>query len=346
MLANATIPAKLLKTGSRTSDKRNLAMAKVLITDNRFESLDVEKAILQPQGCEIIEGQYSRAEDLIPVVADIDYIITQFSPLTAAVIAAMSRCRVIVRYGVGVDNIDLDAARARRIPVCNVPDYCMDEVADHTLGLILALTRQVVAVADHVRAGHWKLPGSLAQMRVLKEMTVGIVGFGRIGREVAGRLKAFKCKILVFDPVVPALEIERAGCTPAGLDEVLRASDLITLHCPSTAETRRIIHRDSLAKMKRGVLLVNPARGDLVKTDDLIAALESGQVGGAALDVTDPEPPPRDSPLLRINNVFITNHVAAASPTAIKTLRTSVAQTVVRAMRGEPLPNVVNGVRD
>src|SRR5205085_3492347 len=116
----------------------------------------------------------------------------QFAPFTAAVLAAMPRCRVIVRYGVGVDNIDLDAARNARIPVCNVPDYCMDEVADHTLGLILALTRQVIAIADHVRAGNWKLPGSLTQMRVLREMAVGVVGFGRMGREVAARQKAFR----------------------------------------------------------------------------------------------------------------------------------------------------------
>src|SRR5438132_10938012 len=146
----------------------------------------------------MLERQYPRPEEMIGPLADIDYLITQFAPLTAAVIDTLAKCRVIVRYGVGVDNIDLEAARNKGIPVCNVPDYCMDEVADHALALILALTRQVVSIANHVREGHWKLPGRLKQMRVLKEITVGIIGFGRIGKEVANRLRPFKCKVLIF----------------------------------------------------------------------------------------------------------------------------------------------------
>jgi D-3-phosphoglycerate dehydrogenase len=319
-------------------------MPKVLITDHRFESLEVEKTILDQAGCHVVEGQHTTPESLRAALAEVDYAITQFSPFTADVVASMNRCRMIVRYGVGVDNIDLDAARKHGIPVCNVPDYCMDEVADHALGLILGLTRQIVSISNHVKEGFWKLPVPLDQMRVLKELTVGVAGFGRIGREVAVRLKAFKCKVLVFDPVVPAHKIVEAGCTPTSLEMLLHDSDLITLHCPSTGETRGMFHAGTFAKMKTGALLVNVARGDLVHTDALIQALHDGQIGGAALDVTDPEPPKRDSPLLRMRNVLITNHVAAASISAIRTLRTRAAQAVVCAVRGEPLPNVVNGV--
>src|SRR6266446_699369 len=239
-------------------------MPKVVVTDYRFQTLDVERSILEPLGCEVIEEQCTTQAALIPALKDSEYIITQFSPLTARVIETLDRCRIIARYGVGVDNIDLDAARRKGIPVCNVPDYCMDEVADHALGLILALTRQVVSISNHVREGHWKLPGRLNQMRVLKEMTVGVIGFGRIGKEVANRLRAFKCKVLVFDPLLSAAEIQAAGFLPCTFETVLRDCDLLTLHCPSTSETRRLINARTLALMTRGALFVNVARGDLV----------------------------------------------------------------------------------
>ena len=319
-------------------------MPKVVVTDHRFGSLAVERSILEPLGCEVIDAQCTSEAALVGALKGIEYVITQFAPLTAPVIEILDRCRLIVRYGVGVDNVDLEAARRKGIPVCNVPDYCMDEVADHALALILTLTRQIAAISNHVREGFWKLPGRLEQMRVLKEMTVGLVGFGRIGREVAHRLKAFKCRILVFDPVVPAADIERAGYAAADFDLVLRTSDLITLHCPSTAQTRRMMNAGSFALMKHGALFDNVARGDLVQTDDLVEALKSGRLDGAALDVADPEPLPKDHPLLQMNNVLVTNHVAAASVTAIKTLRSRAAGAVACAVRGEPLPNVVNGV--
>ncbi|HLN31903.1 MAG TPA: C-terminal binding protein [Gemmataceae bacterium] len=317
---------------------------KVIVTDHRFESLDLETAILGPLGCEVVAEQCNTPEDLIARVADADCLITQFAPINAAVIDKLKHCRVIVRYGVGVDNVDVEAARRKGIPVCNVPDYCMDEVADHALALILGLTRQIVAITTTVRSGVWKLPVPLEQMRVLKEMTVGIVGYGRIGREVASRLHGFKAKILVYDPGVAASDITRAGYDPVSLDELFQSSDLVTLHCPSTAHTKRMISRDTIDKMKKGALLVNVARGDLVDSRDLISALRSGRLGGAALDVTDPEPINAVSPLLSMPYVLITNHVAAASVTAIRMLRTRAAETVARAIRGEPLPNIVNGL--
>jgi len=319
---------------------------KVAVTDYTFESLDAEKAILEPLGHQVVGRHCKHAEELIDLVGDADGVLTQFAPVNAAVIGAMRRARVIVRYGIGVDNVDLDAARARGIPVCNIPGYCVDEVADHTLAMILALTRQIVTQCTHVRAGKWGGAAPLETMHALKELTVGIVGFGRIGRAVADRLRAFKCKLVAFDPVVPPADIDRAGCAPAGLDELLQTADLVTLHCPSTASTRGMIDRATLGKMKRGALLINVARGDLVDPAALVDVLREGRLGGAALDVCVPEPINADSPLLGMSNVILTPHSASASVPAAATLRTTAAQTVARALRGEPLENVVNGVKN
>jgi D-3-phosphoglycerate dehydrogenase / 2-oxoglutarate reductase len=320
-------------------------MHKVLVTDHTFDPLDVERAALEPLGGILQAHQCKTPEHLLPLVADADAVLTQFAPIDARVVAAMNRVRVIVRYGIGVDNVDLDAARARGIAVCNVPEYCLDEVADHTLAFILALTRQVVPNCLHLRAGRWSLGAPLAAMRTLREMTVGVVGFGRIGREVVRRLLAFRGRVLVFDPIVGAAEIEHVGATPvASLDALLAECDLLTLHCPSTARTRRMIDATALAKMKRGALLVNLARGDVVDTAALVAALELGQLAGAALDVCDPEPIPPDHTLLRLSNVIVTPHIASASCRALRRLREEATDTVVRALRGEPLSNVVNGV--
>lgn len=316
----------------------------VAITDFSFPTLEVEETILHAEGHQIVSGQCKTPETLIPLVRDADAVITQFAPVKADVIAAMQKARVIVRYGIGVDNVDLEAARQRGIPVCNVPDYCIDEVADHTLAFILGVTRQVVANTNHIRAGQWGLAFPLDQMRTLRDLTVGIVGFGRIGREVASRLAPFKCRRLVFDPVVPADAIRQAGCEPADLASILSLSDVLTLHCPSTPQTRRLLNSVSISQMRRGAILVNLARGDLVETPSLVAALQSGQLSAAAIDVCDPEPIPADSPLRQLPNVIVASHVASASVKAVRTLRETAAGLAAKALRGEKLPNVVNGV--
>jgi D-3-phosphoglycerate dehydrogenase len=320
-------------------------MIKVAVTDFTFEDLAVESGILRPLGCELVTGKRTDPpEERARLVADADHVITQFAQVNAAVIAAMERAKVIVRYGVGVDNVDLEAARARGIPVCNVPDYCMDEVADHTLALILAATRHVVANGNRVRDGGWGLAVPLPAMKVLTDLTAGVVGFGRIGREVVRRLRAFKCRVLVHDPAVPAADISAAGCEPRGLEDVLAQSDLLTLHCPSTPQTRGLIRRDTLARMKPGAILINVGRGDLVDSAALADALQRGHLTAAGLDVFDPEPVPPDNHLLKMPNVVITSHIASASTKAVRRLRETAAEIVARAIRGEPLPNVVNGV--
>lgn len=319
-------------------------MQKVVITDYSFDNLDLEREVLAPLGCNIEALKAGKDQALIDLVADADAVITQFAPVNAAVIGAMQKCKVIARYGIGVDNVDLKAAAAKGIPVCNVPDYCIDEVADHTLALILAATRQIVPCDSVIKSGQWKLPVPVAALHALKYMTVGLVAFGRIGREVAVRLKGFKCRILVFDPVVPPADVRAAGCEPATLDEVLTQSDLLSLHCPSTEKTKYMINATTIAKMKKGAILVNASRGTLVDTNALVAALQSGQISAAALDVTDPEPPGADHPLLKLGNVVITPHDASATPQSVKKLRSDAAGLAVKALRGEKLPNIVNGV--
>ena len=317
----------------------------VAVTDYTFPDLSVEQAILGPLGHEIVSSKARPpADELKALVAEADAVITQFAPVTAEVIASMRRARAIVRYGIGVDNVDLDAARSRGISVCNVPDYCVDEVADHTLAFLLAVTRQVVPNCLHVRGGRWGLAAPLEGMRALRDLTVGLVGFGRIGRAVAARLAPFRCRILVHDPAVPAADVERQGCRPVPLGELLAESDVVSLHCPSTPRTRGMIGREALAAMKRGVTLVNVARGDLVDPEALTEALREGHLGAAALDVFAPEPIPAGHPILGMENVLVAAHVASASVPAVRKLRETVADIAARALRGEPLPNVVNGV--
>jgi len=317
-------------------------MPVVAVTDYTFPSLEIEERILRAAGAELRAGNDRQIAALKLLVADVDAVITQFAPINAEVISEMRRVKVIVRYGIGVDNVDLRAAKERGIPVCNVPDYCIHEVADHTLAFILGITRQVVPNTLQVRDGKWGLATPLDQLRTLRDQTVGIVGFGRIGREVAARLAPFKSRRLVFDAFVPADAIRSAGCESVSLEELLTQSDIVTLHCPSTAQTKKFLNTDALARMKRGAVVVNLARGDLIDTAALVAALQSGHLAGAAIDVCDPEPIPLDSPLRSLPNVIVASHIASASPKASRTLRETAAHVAVMALRGEPLPNVVN----
>lgn len=320
-------------------------MRKAVITDHSFETPDVERSILDPLGCSVVSQRaFTDQAALIALVRDADYVITQFAPVNAAVIECMQKCTIIVRYGIGVDNVDLAAAERKGIPVCNVPDYCIDEVADHTIAMILDLTRRITQNALTVRGGGWGLAVEPAEMRALKGQTVGVVAYGRIGREVALRLGPFKCRVIACDPAIDPARMEADGVEPVSLQRLYAASDIVTLHCPSTEETRSMIAADSIAAMKDGALLINVARGTLVDTADLVAALRSGKLAGAALDVTDPEPIDPGHPLVGMENVLITSHVASVSEPAGRTLRTGVANTVAAAIRGEKLPNVVNGV--
>ena len=317
-------------------------MPTVAITDYSFPDLELERAILSAAGFELRSGNDKQISALEVIVAEADAVITQFAPINSEVIGAMQRAKVIVRYGIGYDNVDVKAARERGIPVCNIPDYCIDEVADHTVAFILRVTRQVVPNTLHVRDGKWGLATPLDQLRTLRDQTVGIVGFGRIGREVAARLAPFKSRLLVFDAFVPADAVRAAGCEPVTLDELLAQSDIVTLHCPSTPQTKKLLNATSITRMKPGSVVINLARGDLVDAAALVAALQSVHLAWAAIDVCDPEPIPTDSPLRSLPSVIVASHIASASPKAVRTLRETAARIAVMALLGEPLPNVVN----
>lgn len=317
---------------------------KIAITDWTFSDLSIEEQGARQAGAKLAGQQCRSAEDLVSLCSDADAVITQFAKLDAEVIGRMAKVRAIVRYGIGVDNVDLEAARGRGIPVCNIPDYCVDEVADHTMAFVLGLTRQVAANSAHLRDGGWGLAAPLESMSALKHLTLGVVGFGRIGREVVRRLAPFKCRILVFDPVAPRAEIEAAGAEAVSLAELLAASDIVSPHCPSNASTKKMFNQAAFAAMKDGALFINVGRGDLADAEALVAALASGKLGGAALDVFDPEPIPADHPIRRMGNVILAAHIASASPTAVRTLRETAISIALKAVRGERLPNIVNGV--
>lgn len=317
----------------------------VAFTDWTFPDLSVEESILKPHGVELVARQCKTEAELIALCAEADAVVTQFARVNANVVSAMQKARAIVRYGIGVDNVDLDVARGKGIPVCNVPDYCIDEVADQTLAFILATTRQVVTHATHLRGGKWGMSMPLSHMKALRDLTVGVVGFGRIGREVVRRLVPFKCAVHVFDPVVSAAEIEKLGARAVAFSDLLNNADVLTLHCPSTPQTRRLMNRETFGKLKPGTIFINVGRGDLADPDALTAFLQSGHLGAAALDVFDPEPIPAGHPLLGMANVILAPHIASCSVPAVKKLRESVANLALAAVRGQALATVVNGVK-
>ena len=314
------------------------------ITDFTFPDLEIERSILSAAGCELISGQCKTTSALIEMVTAADVVITQFAPINAQVIESMQRAKAIVRYGIGYDNVDCEAARQKGIPVCNIPEFCIDEVADHTLAFILALTRHVRANCSLMLQGNWGLGVPLDKMRTLKNQTVGIIGLGRIGKATADRLQAFGPRLLAFDPVTSAADAAAHGCELVSLETLLRESDIVSLHCPSNSKTRGIINGDSIALMKRGSVLINVGRGDLVLLPALQAALESGQLSAAGLDVFEQEPIAPQHPILKMENVIVSSHIASASPTAVRTLRETAANLAVMALKDEPLPTIVNGV--
>lgn len=263
-------------------------------------------------------------------------------------IAQLTRCKVIARYAVGLDNIDLDAAAERGIVVTHYPMYCTREVADHALAFILALNRRIVDLDRDLRAGAWvELAHRTRQILrgpvpPLRESTVGLIGIGRIGTEVAARLAPFGVRILAHDPYVPGEEIRRRGAEPAAFEDLLESSDIVTLHCPLTPETKGMIDATALARMKPGAMVVNTARGPIVDLAALVDALESGRIGGAALDVAYPEPLPLESRLYALPNVVLTPHSAYYSERSVEIIRRETLLAAVDVLMGRMPPVVAN----
>ncbi|MDA0159244.1 C-terminal binding protein [Solirubrobacter ginsenosidimutans] len=304
-------------------------MTVVCAIDHRFEDLTLERGTLGA-GVEVRDARGLGLD----ACADADGILVGARlRLDAAALAALPRCRAIVRYGVGVDNVDVEAAAAAGIWVAFVPDYCIEEVADHALAMLLALNRRLVALDATVREGSWGVPAGLPVHR-LSECTLGVVGFGRIGEALGRRGAALGMTVLAADPVRPAAEIVAAGAEPVALDELVARADYVSLHAPPARDGGAVLSAERIATMKPGACVVNVARGGLVDEPALIAALASGALGGAALDVAAAEPLTPPNPLLEAPNVLVSPHAAWYSIEAVRELRTKAAAEVGRVLAG------------
>ena len=317
-------------------------MAVVAVTDHVFPDLEQEREILGAQGHELrFEANATTPDEVAAAVAGADAVLNCYAKMPGDVIRGLAGCRIIARYGIGLDTVDMDAANEMGILVTNVPDYCIDEVSDHALALSLALARGVVVLDRRVRAGSWT-PTDARPLHRLRGRTFGLVGFGRIARALAVKAEAIGFRIAATDPYVPDEAIRAAGAEPLALDELLARADVVSLHVPLTDESHHLIDAAALAAMKRGAILINTSRGPLVDTDALRESLGSGHLGGAALDVLEHEPPSTDDPLLRRDDVVITPHAGFYSEESLRELQRKAVEQVVAALAGQRPPYAVN----
>ena len=314
--------------------------AKVVLTDYVSESLDVEKELLEGLA-ELVPLQTKKSEEFLPHAQDCDALLNTYAgPITADVMARMPKCKIVARYGIGVDTIDIDAATEAGIIVTNNPTYCIAEVAEHTLALLLACARKVTLYDRLVRNGRWEAPPGKPMFR-LAGSTLGVVGFGNIGRQVATRALGFGMRILFADPLVqqgqfgiPATKMELAG--------LLQQSDFVSMHPLLMPQTRKMINDEALSRMKPNAFLINCSRGPIVDTDALVRALDAKTIAGCALDTTDPEPLPQSHPLRGRDNVIISPHVAWYSEQALVGLQAGAPNQVRRVLMREWPMHVVN----
>jgi D-3-phosphoglycerate dehydrogenase len=314
--------------------------AKVVLTDYVWESLEVEKQTLAGLA-DLVALQTKQADDFLAEAKDCDALLNTYAgPITAEVMAQMPKCKIIARYGIGVDTIDLDAATAAGIIVTNNPTYCIEEVAEHTMALLLAAARKIAFYDRLVRAGRWEVPPGKPLFR-LSGSTLGLVGFGNIARQVAVRAAAFGMRVLFADPFINDGQFSEPG-KKMELPALLAEADFVSLHPPLTAQTRKMINDDAFARMKRTAVLINCARGPIVDTDALVRALDAGKIAGCALDTVDPEPLPNPHPLRGRENVIINPHAAWYSEQAMVGLQAGAPGEVRRVLSGVWPINVVN----
>ncbi len=316
---------------------------RVVVTDSTFPDLAQEEGAARAGGAEFAAHQAKGAEEVAEAVRGADVALVQFAAFGEAAARAMAPGGVVIRYGVGYDNIDLAASRAAGLKVGYVPDYCTDEVADHTAAAALALLRKLPQLDASVRAGEWAAVRVARPLKPFNETTFGFFGLGQIGRAVLGRLKGFGFRFAASDPGLSPVDAEALGVALMDPDALLREADVLSLHAPATADTRGFFDAARLATMRPHAVLVNSARGPLVVEADLAQALRDGTIGGAALDVFAEEPLPEGSPLRDAPNCLITPHAAWYSDAAIGRLQGLVAEDVTRALRGEgprrPVPD-------
>jgi D-3-phosphoglycerate dehydrogenase len=312
----------------------------VIHTDPHHTDFRHEQAELDAIGATLRPLNVTSEEEVAAACREADALLVTYAKIGKIALAGMPKLKIVVRTGVGYDSLDVPAATARKVMVANVPDYCVSDLAEHTLALLLAWWRRIADLDRQVRTEGWGRP--VKPVYRLEGRTLGILGMGRMGQAVAARARGFGVRLLGFDPYVPTRVFSTLGVERADLEELMRASDILTLHCLLDAETRGIICERTLGLMRPTAVIVNTARGGVIKTDALVQAIRAGRIAGAALDVVEPEPLPMDHPIRSLPRVLLTPHAAWYSEDAEPELRRRAARTVVQALRGERPATLLN----
>ena len=306
---------------------------KVVITDYEYPNVDQEREIITKSGAQLHACHLKTSEEIAAEVEDADAVIVQYANITKEIIARMKHCKMIIKYGIGVNNIDSEAATAKGIYVCNVPDYGVDEVSNHAIAMLMALAKKLPTVTKALKNGEWGY-GS----------TLGLVGIGRIPSLVAHKMSNFGMKILAFDPYVSAEEAKKRGAELVDFETLCKKSDFISIHCPLTPSTTHIFNREAFRMMKKTAFIINTARGPVIEENALVEALETEEIAGAGIDVFESEPIAKTNKLLQMDQVIATPHCAWYSEEAIATLQRKVAEEVVNVLSGNRPFNCTNRV--
>jgi D-3-phosphoglycerate dehydrogenase len=323
------------------------AQQTVVIADQDYGDVDVERAIIESAGLRLVAADCRTEDDVIEAAWDADAIIAQYATVGARAIDALTRCRVIARYGTGVDIVDVDAATRRGILVTNVPsDWCENEVADHAMALLLAAARKICGYDRATRAGTWRWQSGEPIHR-LQGRTLGLLAFGAIAQAVAARAHAFGMHVIAHDPYLEPADVAAHGARPTTFDELVEQADYLVVQAPLTKETHHLIGEPELRRMKPTSILVNTARGPIIDDDALYVALREGWIAGAGLDDIEEEPAKQRNwqpvnPLFTLDNVIITPHAAYYSEEAMHTVRDFAAREVTRVLTGQPPRSPVN----
>jgi D-3-phosphoglycerate dehydrogenase len=312
----------------------------VAVTDSVFPNLDPARAVLSKIGAEIRLAAEATREAILQVAEGADAVLTTYAKVTAEMIPRMPLCRIIGRFGIGVDNVDIPAATKAGIVVTRVPDYCLDEVSDHAMALLLALVRKIPSANARTHSGRWEMR-AVVPIHRLRGTVLGLVAFGQIPQLVAPKAQSFGIRVVAYDPFVPKEVAAKAGVELIEFDELVKISDYISIHTPLLPATHHLFNADVFRRMKPGAYLINTARGPIIDEAALAEALDQGELAGAGLDVMKQEPPP-SSPLFGRDNVILTPHISFYSEESLVDLQTKAAEEVVRVLSGQAPRNPVN----
>lgn len=310
---------------------------RVVVTDHAFRDVEFEKAVSAKYGAEFECFSCVEKDETIQAIQDADVAFVNFAPMTREVLARFKPGATIIRYGIGYDNVDIDAARELGVAVANVPDYGVETVADHAASSLLSLLRRLPVYDALIKTNGWAKPAEVGRLRGFRSATIGLVGLGRIAQAVHRRLEPFGFRFVAFDPYCSPEVFTRLNVTSVSLEELAEQAHAVSLHAPSTPENHHLVGREFLARMQPGSVVVNTARGPLVDLGALAEAVRNGRVAGAALDVTDPEPLPADSPLRGFPQVVLTPHAAFYDDDSLANLQRLASEEAGRALSGQPL---------